>query len=184
MRPLYDDGAKNASAATRDYVLDLDAPKGSAPLLSVFGGKITTYRRLAEDATGKLSPYLKPPRDKPWTATAPLPGGDMEDGDFDRFLRKLRGKYPWLDAATATRLARAYGTRAEVILGDARGACDLGVDFGAGLFQAEIDYLIGQEFALTAEDILWRRSKLGLHLSPVEGARVSAYVDERVHVAK
>jgi glycerol-3-phosphate dehydrogenase len=184
VRPLYDDGAKNASAATRDYVLDLDAPKGSAPLLSVFGGKITTYRRLAEDATGKLSPYLKPPRDKPWTATAPLPGGDMEDGDFDRFLRKLRGKYPWLDAATATRLARAYGTRAEVILGDARGACDLGVDFGAGLFQAEIDYLIGQEFALTAEDILWRRSKLGLHLSPVEGARVSAYVDERVHVAK
>jgi glycerol-3-phosphate dehydrogenase len=184
VRPLYDDGAKNASAATRDYVLDLDAPKGSAPLLSVLGGKITTYRRLAEDAIERLAPHLQPPRDKPWTATAPLPGGDMEDGDFDRFLRKLRGKYPWLDAATATRLARAYGTRAEVILGDARGACDLGVDFGAGLFQAEIDYLIGQEFALTAEDILWRRSKLGLHLSPVECGRVSAYVDERMHVAK
>jgi glycerol-3-phosphate dehydrogenase len=184
VRPLYDDGAKNASAATRDYVLDLDAPKGSAPLLSVFGGKITTYRRLAEDAIERLAPHLQPPRNKPWTATAPLPGGDMEDGDFDRFLRTLRGKYPWLDAATATRLARAYGTRAEVIIGDARGACDLGVDFGAGLFQAEIDYLIGQEFALTAEDILWRRSKLDLHLSPFECARVSAYVDERVHVAK
>src|SRR3984893_9508836 len=170
VRPLYDDGAKNASAATRDYVLDLDAPEGSAPLLSVFGGKITTYRRLAEDAIDRLAAHLNPPRAERWTATAPLPGGDMEDGDFDRFLRALRGKYPWLDAAAVARLARAYGTRAEAVLDDARGACDLGVDFGAGLFQAEIDYLIGQEFALTAEDILWRRS-------PVERARVSAYVD-------
>ena len=182
VRPLYDDGAKNASAASRDYVLDLDAPKGSAPLLSVFGGKITTYRRLAEDAIEKLAPYLKPPRAPRWTATAPLPGGDMEGGDFDRFLRTLRGKYPWLDAATVARLARAYGTRAEAVLGTARGACDLGVDFGAGLFQAEIDYLVGQEFALTAEDILWRRTKQGLHLSPVERARVSAYLDARVNV--
>jgi glycerol-3-phosphate dehydrogenase len=180
VRPLYDDGAKNASAATRDYVLDLDAPDGSAPLLSVFGGKITTYRRLAEDALELLSPHLKAPCAKRWTATAPLPGCDMKGGDFDRFLRKLRGKYPWLDAATVARLARAYGTRAEMVLGDARGACDLGLDFGAGLFQAEIDYLIGQEFALTAEDVLWRRSKQGLHLSPVERAQLGAYVDERV----
>jgi glycerol-3-phosphate dehydrogenase len=177
VRPLYDDGAKNASAATRDYVLDLAAPEGSAPFLSVFGGKITTYRRLAEDAIERLAPQLKPPRAERWTATAPLPGGDMEDGDFDRFLRTLRGKYPWLDAATGARLAHAYGTRAEAVLGDARSADDLGVEFGAGLFQAEIDYLIGQEFALTAEDILWRRSKRGLHLTPVERARVSAYLD-------
>ncbi|MDQ6704067.1 MAG: glycerol-3-phosphate dehydrogenase [Pseudomonadota bacterium] len=180
VRPLYDDGAKNASAATRDYVLDLDAPEGSAPLLSVFGGKITTYRRLAEDAIERLAPQLKLPRAERWTATAPLPGGDMEDGDFDRFLRRLRGKYPWLEPTAAARFARAYGTRAEAVLGDARGACDLGVDFGAGLFQAEIDYLIRQEFALTTEDILWRRSKRGLHLSPVERARVSAYLDARV----
>jgi glycerol-3-phosphate dehydrogenase len=179
VRPLYDDGAKNASAATRDYVLDLDAPEGGAPLLSVFGGKITTYRRLAEDAIERLAPQLKLPRTERWTATAPLPGGDMEDGDFDRFLRALRGKYPWLDAATVARLARAYGTRVELILGSACGARDLGTDFGAGLFQAEIDYLIGQEFALTAEDILWRRSKRGQHLSPLEHARVSAYVDSR-----
>jgi glycerol-3-phosphate dehydrogenase len=137
VRPLYDDGAKNASAATRDYVLDLDASE-------------------------------------------PLPGGDMEGGDFDRFLRTLRGKYPWLDAATVARLARAYGTRVEMILGKARRAYDLGVEFGAGLFQAEIDYLIGQEFALTAEDILWRRSKRGLHLSPAERAQLGAYVDEQV----
>jgi len=180
VRPLYDDGAATASAATRDYVLDLDAPDGGAPLLSVFGGKITTYRRLAEDAIERPAPQLKPPRAERWTATVPLPGGDMEDGNFDRFLRKLRGKYPWLDGATVARLARAYGTRAEMVLGDARGACDLGLDFGAGLFQAEIDYLIGQEFALTAEDILWRRSKRGLHLSPAERAQLSAYVDERV----
>ena len=103
----------------------------------------------------------------------------MEGGDFDRFLRTLCSKYPWLDAATVVRLARAYGTRVEMILGKAHIADDLGLEFGAGLFQAEIDYLIGQEFALTAEDILWRRSKRGLHLSPVEHARVSAYVDSR-----
>ena len=179
VRPLFDDGPKNASAASRAYVLDLDAAVGGAPLLSVFGGKITTYRRLAEDAIEKLAPHLKPPCAPRWTATAPLPGGDMEDGDFDRFLRTLSGKYPWLDAATVVRLARAYGTRVETILGKARSADDLGADFGAGLFQTEIDYLIGQEFALTAEDILWRRSKQGLHLSPVERARVSAYVDAR-----
>jgi glycerol-3-phosphate dehydrogenase len=177
VRPLYDDGAKNPSATTREYILDLDAPEGSAPLLSVFGGKLTTYRRLAEDAIDRLAPHLKPPRAKRWTASAPLPGGDMGGGDFDRFLRALRGKYPWLNAATVARLARAYGTRAELILGNASCARDLGEDFGAGVFQAEIDYLISQEFALTAEDVLWRRSKRGLHLSPVERARVSAYVD-------
>jgi glycerol-3-phosphate dehydrogenase len=180
VRPLYDDDAKNASAATRDYVLDLDAPPGQAPLLSVFGGKITTYRRLAEDAMEKLSRYLKP-CGKPWTAAAALPGGDMEGGDFDRFPRALGAKYPWLGAAMATRLARAYGTRAEVILGDARGACDLGMDFGGGLSQAEIDYLIAEEFARTAGDIMWRRSKRGLHLTAVERARLGVYVDERVN---
>jgi glycerol-3-phosphate dehydrogenase len=177
VRPLYDDGAKNASAATRDYVLNLDTPLGGAPLLSVFGGKITTYRRLAEDAMGKLSLYLKPPRDNSWTATAPLPGGAMEGGDFDRFLDVLSGKYPWLESELATRLARAYGTRAEVILGNAQSASGLGIDFGAGLSQAEIDYLIGQEFALTSEDILRRRSKLYLHLSGDQITAVSIYVD-------
>jgi glycerol-3-phosphate dehydrogenase len=181
VRPLFDDGPKNASATSRAYVLDLDAPENGAPLLSVFGGKITTYRRLAEDAIDRLAPYLKPPRAEHWTAMAPLPGGDMEGGDFDRFLRTLSGKYPWLDATTVARLARAYGTRVERILGKARSAHDLGVEFGAGLFQTEIDYLIGQEFALTAEDILRRRSKRGLHLSPVERARVSAYLDARVN---
>ncbi|MGH6796411.1 MAG: glycerol-3-phosphate dehydrogenase, partial [Methylocella sp.] len=180
VRPLFDEGPKNASATTRAYVLDLDAPEGGAPLLSVFGGKITTYRRLAEDAIKRLAPHLKPPRGNSWTATAPLPGGDMEGGDFGRFLRTLRGKYPWLDVAIVARLARAYGTRVEMILGNARSADDLGIEFGAGFFQAEIDYLIGHEFALTAEDILWRRSKRGLHLSKAERARLGAYVDARL----
>jgi glycerol-3-phosphate dehydrogenase len=134
---------------------------------------------LAEDAMEKLSPYLKPPRENAWTASAPLPGGDMEGGDFNRFLRALRGKYSWLGAATATRLARAYGTRAERILGHSRNAADLGANFGAGLSQAEIDYLIDQEFAFTPEDILWRRSKLRLHLSRDQIAAVCAYVDAR-----
>jgi glycerol-3-phosphate dehydrogenase len=178
VRPLYDDGVSNASAGTREYVFDLDAPSDGAPLLSVFGGKVTTYRRLAEDAIDKLSPYIKPQRTARWTAAAPLPGGDTEGGDFDKFLRKLQHKYPWLEIGTASRLARAYGTRSERILGDAQSASDLGIDFGAGLTQAEIDYMIAHEFALTAEDILWRRSKLGLHLSPDEHARVSAYVGD------
>jgi glycerol-3-phosphate dehydrogenase len=178
VRPLYDDGATNASAASREYVLDFDAPPGGAPLLSVLGGKVTTYRRLSEEAVDRLAPSLNPPRIGHWTADAPLPGGDFEASDFDRFLSALRAKYPWLDAKMANRLARAYGTRTEVILGDAHSACDLGTDFGAGLTQAEIDYLMTQEFARTAEDILWRRSKLGLHLSPDERARVITYVDK------
>ena len=133
---------------------------------------------------GKLSPYLKPPHDTSWTGTAPLPGGDMEGGDFDRFLSALRGKYPWLAAETATRLARAYGTRAERILGNAQSVSGLGIDFGAGLFQAEIDYLIGQEFALTPEDILWRRSKLYLHLSGDQIAAVGSYVKSRTRTSE
>jgi len=179
VRPLYDDRASNVSAVTRDYVLDLDAPAGDAPILSVFGGKITTYRRLAERALDILSPHLKPPRPKPWTRSAPLPGGDMEGGDFDLFLQRFQAKYLWLPAALALRLARAYGAYAERLLGKARALTDLGEDFGAGLSQAEIDYLMDQEWALAAEDILWRRSKLGLRLSPSECARVEAYVIER-----
>ncbi len=178
VRPLYDDGLANASAASREYVLDFDAPPGLAPLLSVLGGKVTTYRRLAEEALDGLAPSLNSPRIGHWTADVPLPGGNMEGGNFEQFLSALRAKYPWLDAKTASRLARAYGTRTEVILGDAQSACDLGTDFGAGLTQAEIDYLVTQEFARTAEDILWRRSKLGLHLSPDERARVITYVDK------
>lgn len=179
VRPLYDDRASSASAVTRDYVLDLDASEGGAPLVSVFGGKITTYRRLAERALDLLSAHLTLPRPEPWTASEPLPGGDMEGGDFDRFLRQLLAERPWSPAPQARRLARAYGTRVETILGEARGLGDLGEDFGAGLSRAEIDYLLDEEWVETAEDLLWRRSKLGLHMSPAERARVAAYISER-----
>lgn len=175
VRPLYDDAAKNASAVTRDYVLKVDAPEGEAPLLSVFGGKITTYRKLAEHALEKLEPHL--PGLKPaWTAAAPLPGGDMPDADFDRFLAGLRQRFPFLPEALAYRLARAYGTRADRLLGKARSMEDLGEDFGAGLTRAEVDYLIHEEWAVTAEDILWRRSKLGLHVPAGTAGRLEAYL--------
>ncbi|MBO0734430.1 MAG: glycerol-3-phosphate dehydrogenase, partial [Methylocapsa sp.] len=181
VRPLHADAAADASAASRDYWLVLDAPSGGAPLLSVLGGKITTYRRLAQEAIDRLSPYLKPPRAGHWTAAAPLPGGDMKDGDFVASLHGLRGAYPWLDEERAMRLARAYGTRAKRILGEAKGVSELGRDFGAGLSQAEIGYMIDCEFAHSSEDILWRRSKLGLHLSATEKACVEAYVAERTN---
>lgn len=167
VRPLYDDAESNASEITRDYVLELDAPAGTAPLLSIFGGKITTYRRLAEEALEKLIPALKVRgidlKDRPWTAIAPLPGGDLPRADFAAFLAGVRAARPWLPADLATRLAHAYGTRIERVLGGAGSLADLGRDLGAGLTEREAEYLVAQEWAETAEDILWRRSKLGLH---------------------
>jgi glycerol-3-phosphate dehydrogenase len=182
VRPLFDDAAKNASAVTRDYVLDIDAPAGEAPVLSVFGGKITTYRRLAEHALARLVPRIAGAPAawrQAWTQTAPLPGGEMEDADFGRFLTGLRQRAPFLGDALALRLGRAYGTRVWTILGNATCLADLGRAFGAGLTQAELDYLIDQEWAATAEDALWRRSKLGLHMTEAERAEVSSYVEAR-----
>jgi glycerol-3-phosphate dehydrogenase len=164
VRPLYDDASADASAVTRDYVLDLAAPEGCAPLLSVFGGKITTYRRLAEHAMEKLSPFF-PKAGRAWTAAAHLPGGDIPGADFDRYLAGLKAARPWLPADLARRYARAYGTRVERFLDGAKSLADLGRAYGDDLYGAEVDYLIDQEWARSAEDILWRRSKLGLHLS-------------------
>lgn len=168
IRPLYDDMTANASAVTRDYVLDLDLHDGHAPMLSIFGGKITTYRKLAEHALEQLSRFF-PRAGNAWTAGAALPGGDMPRADFDRFEAALAAEYPSLPRDLVHRLARAYGTRSTALLGDARTLADLGRDFGGGLHAREVDYLIGQEWARTAEDILFRRSKLGLHV-PVETA--------------
>ena len=162
VRPLYDDAAANASAVTRDYVLDMEAPEGGGAVLSVFGGKITTYRRLAEHAMEKLSAVL--PCGPAWTGTAPLPGGDMPDADFPRFAAGFAAAHPFLPAALALRLARAYGTNAEAVLGGAGSLEAMGRDYGAGLHQCEVDYLVAREWAQTADDILWRRSKLGLHV--------------------
>ena len=176
VRPLFDDAAENASAVTRDYVLDVHDEGGAAPVLSVFGGKITTYRRLAEHALEKLAPYLPRSLAPAWTADTPLPGGAMPNADFDSWYAWFRGRAPFLPQPLAHRLARDYGTRALAILGDAARLADLGEEFGAGLTRAEVDYLVSNEWAQDAEDILWRRSKLGLHLSPAQVDRLRDYV--------
>lgn len=175
VRPLYDDGASSATAATRDYVLRLEAGPGEAPLLNVFGGKITTYRRLAEAAMARLAPSF--PGLKPaWTARVPLPGGDFPHDGVARLRADLMARYPFLTASWAARLIRAYGTDAAVMLGGARAAADLGTDFGATLTAREVDWLMTHEFARTATDVAWRRSKLGLRLTPAQMAALESYM--------
>ncbi|MDQ2083225.1 glycerol-3-phosphate dehydrogenase [Xanthobacteraceae bacterium Astr-EGSB] len=175
MRPLYDDAAADASAVTRDYVLDINSSEGCAPVLSVFGGKITTYRRLAEHALEKLAPYL--PGLKPaWTEKSHLPGGDLPTGRFGPFLAALTKNKPFLPEPMARRLAHAYGTRVEMILGEATSLAHLGRDFGGGLTEAEIDYLVAHEWARSATDILWRRTKLGLHTPNGTAEALDAYL--------
>ena len=176
VRPLYDDGADEAKAATRDYVFELDLP-GGAPLLSIYGGKITTYRRLAEEALQKLAPWLKASKaPEGWTAHAALPGGDFDVSALDALVVELRRDYPFLTPAHADRLAHAYGTRAQKMLGQAKALADLGVSFGATLTEREVNYLIANEFAVTAEDIVWRRSKLGLRMSAAEIATLQDWI--------
>ncbi|MCU6455173.1 glycerol-3-phosphate dehydrogenase [Sphingomonas sp. A2-49] len=177
IRPLYDDHAASASAVTRDYVLDLDAAEGAAPLLSVFGGKITTYRKLAEHALERLSATF-PLAGGDWTAAAPLPGGGMPHGDFAAFDAALATARPGLPRALLHRLARAYGTDADTLLGGARSVADLGRHFGGGLYAAEVEYLVAHEWARTAEDILYRRSKLGLHVPGGTAAALDAWLAE------
>jgi glycerol-3-phosphate dehydrogenase len=178
VRPLYDDASANPSAVTRDYVFDVDAGEGKAPLLSVFGGKLTTYRKLAEHALEKLKPLLGITAPG-WTAKAVLPGGDLPGADFDRFLADLTARRPWLEPLTARRMARAYGTRVERILGGAGSAADLGADLGAGLSEAELDHLVREEWARAPQDVLWRRTKLGLVAGTGAAERVGAALGRR-----
>ncbi len=178
VRPLFDDGLKSATAATRDYVLRLDAPEGDAPLLNVYGGKITTYRRLAEAALASLASFF-PDAPGAWTAGAPLPGGDFAPDGFEAEVAALGARFPFLAAAQGRRLVRAYGTEAAEMLGTARDAAELGRDFGAGLTEREVDWLIDREWARTAEDVLWRRSKLGLHLGPAAAGELEAWMAAR-----
>jgi glycerol-3-phosphate dehydrogenase len=176
VRPLYDDGASEAKAATRDYVFELDTP-GGAPLLSIYGGKITTHRRLAEEALERLAPYLRSAKAREgWTAKSPLPGGDMDVSAIPALSAELVRSYPFLNSAHANRLAHAYGTRATRLLGSAKSMADLGRSFGASLTEAEVKYLMSSEWARTAEDIVWRRSKLGLLMSAAENARVDDWI--------
>ncbi len=166
VRPLYDDGAKSATAATRDYVLKVNRQAG-APMLNVFGGKITTYRKLAEHALGKISNAMGM-RDAPWTAGVAMPGGNFKVSQVDALIAALQRDYAFLDAFWARRLIRAYGTEARAVLGDAKSPDDLGQAFGATLTAREIRWLMAHEYARTAEDVVWRRSKLGLRMSADE----------------
>jgi glycerol-3-phosphate dehydrogenase len=165
VRALFDDAASEAAAVTRDYELELDRSSDGAPVLSVFGGKITTYRRLAEAALEKILDTLGLPQDAPrlpWTAAVALPGGDFPRGDFAGFVADSHARWPWLPVTLLQRLARLYGSRMSRILGAAQSMAELGRDYGAGLTRAEVDYLVAQEWARSSDDILWRRTKLGL----------------------
>jgi len=173
VRPLYDDGATAAQAATREYVLSVDAD--GPPILSVFGGKITTYRRLAENAMAKLAPYF-PTAKGEWTARVPLPGGDFPHDGVVALRAALREAYPFLTEPWAARLIRAYGTEARIMLNDAVKVADLGLDFGATLTEAEVRWLMTREYARTAEDVVWRRTKLGLRLTAEQIAALDRFM--------
>ena len=179
VRPLYDDGASAAKDATRDYVLKVD--ETGAPILSVFGGKITTYRRLAEHALEKLAPMLSVLSKPSWTGGAALPGGDFAVADTPAMSSQWRTRWPFLSERHAQRLLRSYGTNAAVILGESKSLGDLGTMFGADLSAREIDYLVTREWARTSDDVLWRRSKLGLHLTQRETDAVGEYVVKAIN---
>jgi glycerol-3-phosphate dehydrogenase len=175
IRALQDDGSTRASAVTRDYALDLDVTTGLAPVLSIIGGKLTTYRILAEQALEKLEPYLGALA-PPWTSSSPLPGGNIGGGNADALPAALGRLFPYLDEFACRRLARAYGTRAMQMLDGTKSRADLGEELGGGLTRREVDYLVREEFARSAEDILWRHTKCGLFTTPAEVQRLRAYI--------
>lgn len=178
VRPLFDDGASAAQETTRDYVLRTEGGDGAPPLINVFGGKLTTYRHLAEEAVDRLGRLLGEDR-KAWTKGAALPGGDFPADGFAAQAEALRRDYPFLEAAQARRLTRLYGTSARDLLDGATSVADLGRDFGSGLYAAEVSYLMEREWAQTAQDVLWRRTKRGLLLSTGEAEALDAWMTER-----
>ena len=177
IRPLYDDGSADPSAVTRDYTLRLDAERGAAPVLSVFGGKITTYRKLAEHVLDKLAPWF-PHRKAAWTANATLPGGEI-DGSLEAFCARLADENAALPTALLQALARRHGSRARCVLQGVRTETDLGTHFGADLYAREVDYMLEQEWAASGEDVLYRRTKAGLHLAPTQQESLTRYVAQR-----
>ncbi len=179
IRPLFDDGKSDAKAATRDYVLKLDTENNRAPLISIYGGKITTYRKLAESVMEKLSPFL-PEMGQPWTATATMPGGDFDPGAFDSEVEKLMSSCPFLTKDHATRLVRTYGTRARVMTSDLKATSDMGECFGANLYAFEVTYLIRHEWAETVDDVLWRRTKMGLVLNSREVENLRNWIKTQI----
>jgi glycerol-3-phosphate dehydrogenase len=176
VRPLIDDGSGRPEAATRGYRLELSDAGEGAPLLAVYGGKITSYRHLGEEAVNRLAPRLPALTGPAWTAREPLPGGDFAVDEAQALREEIAGRYPFLTAAEAQRIMRAYGTRAFTWLGEAKVRADLGRDFGAGLSEAEIAYMQREEWARTGEDVLWRRSKLGLHMSAAQRDAVAEWL--------
>lgn len=177
VRPLYEDESADNSTVTRDYVFALD--EDGPPILSIFGGKITTYRKLAEHALEKLGLGSG----ESWTANTDLPGGDIDPARFDEFFVHCITRYPWFGPDGIRRLARAYGTRMDRILGHANGLEELGEHFGDDFYEAELQYLVEHEFAANAEDVLWRRSKLELHLDDAAKARIRDWFDRRKQTA-
>ncbi|SFC40574.1 glycerol-3-phosphate dehydrogenase [Tropicimonas isoalkanivorans] len=168
VRPLFDDGKGNPSAVTRDYVFDID-DTGGAPLLNIFGGKITTYRELAERGLKQIEKYF-PNMGGDWTEKAPMPGGDIENADYEAFRETLKEDYPWMPLSLRHHYGRLYGTRVSRIVGDAKSVADLGRHFGGDLYEAEVKYLVAEEWAQTVEDVLWRRTKHRLHLTEEDQA--------------
>lgn len=179
VRPLFDDGKSDAKSVTRDYQIVTEASDSGAPLISVLGGKITTYRKLAEDVLREVERFV-PDLPPSWSATQSLPGGDFDHQGFEQQVRRLKVEYPFLSDGHASRLTRLYGTRARQLLGSAEGSSDLGRLFGSDLYEVEVRYLIDQEWALSAEDILWRRTKEGLRLSRDQAQALDAFVKEVV----
>jgi len=177
VRPLYDDKAENASAVTRDYVLNIEEIAKDAPFLSVYGGKITTSRKLAEHAMDKLAHYF-PDAGEDWTKHAVLPGGDIGGTDFDDFIDRMSRKHFWMPQRMLRRLGRAYGSRMEQLIGDAASISEMGEDFSNDLFEREVKYLMANEWATTADDILWRRTKLGVHMTSSDQERLKIWMDD------
>jgi glycerol-3-phosphate dehydrogenase len=176
VRPLYDDGASTAQEATRDYVLKAEGAPGEAQLINIFGGKITTYRKLAEAVLDQVEPALGQ-KDPAWTGSRPLPGGAFPVDGADALIAQLAVDYPFLDQRTVVRLIKGYGTLARDMLGDATCMDDLGIAFAAGLTEREATYLLQREWAETADDILWRRSKLGLRYSSSDISALTSWLD-------
>ncbi len=175
VRPLCDDESDSPQAITRDYTLSLDQQADNAPLLSIFGGKLTTYRKLAESAMGQLKPFFNQMSDS-WTANKPLPGGEAFYPA--QLKQQLEQRFPDLDKATINRWITNYGSRASVMLDNVQSSADLGKHFAFGLYQCEVDYLLHYEFASSCEDILWRRSKLGLTFNTEQIDQLNDYIDQ------
>lgn len=175
VRPLHADAADNPSAMTRDYTLELNIDDDLAPILSIFGGKITTYRKLSEHALEKLATFF-PQASPAWTADATLPGGDMEDANFPKYYQHFQHDYPWLPNDMSLRIAKNYGTLSRLWLKDCHSMADLGEHFAHGLTAGEVDYLLAHEWAMTVDDIIWRRTKTGIEMPSEAKARIAAYL--------